>query len=59
MSEAIGCTQPSLRRENERPREVEERLQECLSMLEAAADGIVVVDLSGKIKGFNRQFQRI
>jgi two-component system, LuxR family, sensor kinase FixL len=37
----------------------QEQLQEALSMLEATADGLVVVDLSGRIKGFNRQFQRL
>jgi PAS domain S-box-containing protein len=74
MSETISCTQtclsdqePSalerenqlLRQENERLHAVKEQLRESLSMLEATADGMVVVDLSGKIKGFNRQFQRI
>jgi PAS domain S-box-containing protein len=49
----------SLRQENQRLQAVEEQLQESLSMLEATADGIVVVDLSGQIKGFNRQFQRL
>jgi len=48
-----------LRQEIERRHAVEEQLRESLSMLEATADAIVVVDLSGRIKGFNRQFQRI
>jgi two-component system sensor kinase FixL len=42
---------------------VEEEVKESLSLLEATldatADGILVVDVSGKIKGFNRQFQGI
>jgi two-component system sensor kinase FixL len=74
MSERINCTpacprdqEPSalerenqlLRQENERLHAVEEQLRESLSMLDATGDGVVVVDLSGKIKGFNRQFQRI
>lgn len=47
MSEGTSCTQ------------VQEQLRESRAMLDVAADGMVVVDLSGKIKGFNRQFQRI
>ena len=46
-----------------RLKQVEEELKESLSVLQATldatADGMVVVDLSGKIKGFNRQFQRV
>jgi len=38
---------------------LQEQLREARSMLEATADGIVAVDLAGKIKGFNRQFQRL
>ena len=74
MSETISCMptcpggqEPSslerenglLRQEKGRRPAVEEQLRESLSMLEATADGMAVVDLSGKIKGFNRQFQRL
>ncbi|OHB64779.1 MAG: hypothetical protein A2Y77_01015 [Planctomycetes bacterium RBG_13_62_9] len=52
-----------LRQENERLHAVQEQLRESLSMLgttlEATADGILIVDLSGKIKSFNGRFQRI
>jgi PAS domain S-box-containing protein len=46
-----------------RLKQVEEEVKESLSLLEATldatADGILVVDLAGKIKGFNRQYQRL
>jgi two-component system sensor kinase FixL len=46
-----------------RLKQVEGEVRESLSLLEATLeatpDGILVVDLSGKIKSFNRQFQRI
>lgn len=59
-----------LRRENEQLRQqardvaaanaqVQESLSRLEATLEATADGIVVMDLSGDIKAFNHQFQRL
>ena len=52
-----------LRQQSSRLQQVEEEVQESLALLratlDATADGIVVVDLAGRIKDFNRAFQHL